>query len=94
MIDQIEYAACSLKITEGRAEGSSRLINTIVLTNNAAQGLGYLHFWLDWDVGPTLALFNYPISEAMRPGSGRELRVLLQATCLLEKLVDNCTQMF
>ena len=42
MIDVIEYPAYSLKITEGRAEGSSRLINTIVLSNDAAQGAGLL----------------------------------------------------
>lgn len=63
MIDQIEYPAHSLKITKGRAEGSSRLINTIVLSNDAAQlltssvSLGYR---------PELSAVNYPISEAIQ----------------------------
>ena len=89
MIDMIEHPAYSLKIIECRAEGSSRLINTIVLSNDAAQVLGYSHLWLDWAIGPTLALFSYPISEAMRPGYERGLQILIPATCLFKKSVDN-----
>ena len=56
--------------------------------------LSYLHLRLAWDIGPSLALSIIQSAKQYRPGYGRELRVLIQATCLLEEFVDSCPRMF